>query len=365
MPPAKKDKPSYANAAEKAGTGPKAFRPPKRTPKSGGTEKKPEDEEMEVDKVAPPPETAWMVIVSGGNIPKEVCRHITDLAVDARAYGLFRSPNEECESRLASLVTKAFAPGKAPMSEEMGSFVRWMRTGAGLLKNPEGEYRNDGSDVVVFAHPRAFWPPVLGEGAKTGWRWEFSRPGLTEDEAKAVLGLLDPNGSWGAKFVYRLVDSAGGKLHKFAVMCPTAPENVARDFELEGVTLKFVASCSFCKRGGILHPVHTTDDCSLLGMVNKLRDNQGLNPLRVSVDSVEWVTGRKAFEAEPLVEALKKRVEDLEKRVKVLEAAKAPQNNNNGKKRKAPPAENAPPKKKSNVENKGENKKGKGKKKQN
>lgn len=119
------------------------------------------------------------------------------------ALGRFRSGTDETYTRLATLVAKSFTPGPLVNTTGDNDTVKWTRTGGThLLEDETGGFRNDGHDLVVFGHPRAFWPPVLEQGTAGSLSWTFSADPLTEDEARDVCrGVGDD--TWGARYCFR------------------------------------------------------------------------------------------------------------------------------------------------------------------
>ncbi|KAG9121534.1 hypothetical protein FRC07_002459 [Ceratobasidium sp. 392] len=330
--------------------------------KAKGPGVKPGDGGMDVD-IEVAPDSAWMWVGAGSGNIVQWGTTAGRLFVESFVVGRFRTSDEESHTRLATLVAKAFTAGPLVKTSGDNDTVEWSRAGAkALLEDEVGGFRNDGHELVVFGHPRSFWPPVLERGTVGSLSWSFTAKDLTEDGARDVCrGLGDD--TWGARYCFRRLTESGKKSHDFVVVA-YAPSPAAMDPGFESVTvgahtLTRLLRCSFCQKNGAKHVVHETRQCPVLGMANKLRENAGLNPILVSEHAFDFATGERTVDAPKLVAALEKRVEALEKKVKALEEASAA----SSKKRKPDADPKAGPSKKGKKDNAGEGgaKGGKGK----
>ncbi|TFY51974.1 hypothetical protein EVJ58_g10273 [Rhodofomes roseus] len=203
--------------------------------------------------------------------------------------------------------------------------------------DPTGSLRVDGFDHALMGSTGAFWPPPLASALAIGtasWAWEVE--GLDEEDnwgigdvawagMKGWLG--DPNAC-----AFRVYSVKGKTTKRWIVRSTRATPNHAVDHKEGETSFKFVKCCAFCSRSPPWVQYHDHKDCSILGSINKVRDNEGYLPAEVDI-SGRIVMGRekKPIDIEALRKELMAEVADLKKRVKALEDKEATP----GKKRKA------------------------------
>lgn len=94
---------------------------------------------------------------------------------------------EAVGSKLLSQVMKSTLPGTfpkvSPYFDARGVLIQ--RVGD-LLEKPEGGYRYDGAEFIIFGAPYSFWPPPLnweGEGGSVTYEFTAKDFGIVKAEA--------------------------------------------------------------------------------------------------------------------------------------------------------------------------------------
>ncbi|KAG8727869.1 hypothetical protein FRC10_005555 [Ceratobasidium sp. 414] len=320
---------------------------------------------MEVDDEAPPPNAwHWAVVELENSVELHLRGWATVLGCTTACLAkCLLGEDRLSEMALVSLVGKALKPGAWPNVSPKGGMLLFTREEGELLDDPAGAYRQVGSDVVVFGSPLAFWPPQLGDRSRGAAAWSLHKAGWTEAEVRAWLGKVSTGTR--ARALFREFTKEGAPTNHFVLRVEGTTEEEWVQFEEGGVECQPLGLCSFCQKNRPFAGKHAMSQCPIRGMVNKLRSAQGLREVRCGEESFDFDMGMVDFDAKAQVAKLEKRVEELEKAMKALEATKPTA----GPKWKAgkpdePPNNNKRPKKDAPAEKpagKGKRDKGKGK----